>query len=89
MYSPKVMQTEALSLAAKEFLQSIIEKREPLTNGRDGLKIVQILEAAEHSIKNNGLTVKIDNGFNHKTNPEMIKKDKVEFKNNRRKKSFV
>lgn len=89
MYSPKVMQTEALSLAAKEFLQSIMEKREPLTNGRDGLKIVQILEAAEHSIKNNGLTVKIDNGFNHKTNPEMIKKDKVEFKNNRRKKSFV
>ncbi len=60
MYSPKVMQTEALSLGAKEFINSINENREPFTNGEDGLKVVKILEAAEFSIKNQGVNVKFD-----------------------------
>lgn len=59
MYSPKVNQTEALSLAVKEFIDSIIKKRIPLTNAYDGLKIVQILEASEQSIKHKGKLVEI------------------------------
>lgn len=54
MYSPKVMQTEALELAAKEFLESIIENREPLTSGKDGLEVVKILEVADLSLQNKG-----------------------------------
>jgi predicted dehydrogenase len=57
MYAPKVPQTEALALAAKEFVESIIEKRQPLTNGWDGLEVVRILEASEVSIKSNGRLV--------------------------------
>jgi predicted dehydrogenase len=66
MYSPKILQTEALSLAAKEFVNSIKEKRHPLTNGREGLGVVKILEAADKSIKNRGMLVEIDSSINQK-----------------------
>lgn len=59
MYSPKVNQTEALSLAVAEFINAIKENREPLTNGKDGLTVVKILEAAENSIKQKGKLIKI------------------------------
>ncbi len=61
MYSPKVVNTEALNLGAKEFINSIAEDREPLTNGRDGLDVVKILEASDVSIKNKGKFIPIDN----------------------------
>ena len=54
MYSPKVVQTEALNLGAKEFINAIKEDRIPLTSGYDGLKVVKILEASDESIKNRG-----------------------------------
>ena len=60
MYSPKVRQTEALSIAAEEFINAINNNRQPLTNGRDGLRIVQLLEACEKSIKNRGMLVEVD-----------------------------
>ncbi len=59
MYSPKLVATEALTLGVEEFVNSIMEKRKPLTNGDDGLKVVQILEAAEKSIKEKGKIVSI------------------------------
>lgn len=54
MYSPKVMQTEALAVAVNEFISAINENRQPLTNGYDGLEVVKILEAADLSIKQKG-----------------------------------
>jgi predicted dehydrogenase len=60
MYSPKVAQTEALTLAAKEFIDAINENRQPLTNGIDGLNVVKILEASDISIRNKGELVEID-----------------------------
>jgi predicted dehydrogenase len=59
MYSPKVIQTEALSLGAKEFISSIKENRIPLTSGIDGLNVVKILEASDKSIKNRGRLIEI------------------------------
>jgi predicted dehydrogenase len=61
MYSPKVMQTEALELGAKEFIDSINENREPLTNGKDGLDVVKILEVADLSLQNKGQLFDINN----------------------------
>jgi hypothetical protein len=61
MYAPKVPQTEALGLAAKEFIDSIKEKRQPLTNGLDGLEVVKILEAADFSIKSKGRLISLEN----------------------------
>ncbi len=60
MYSPKIEQTEALNLGAKEFISSIMEKRKPLTNAEDGLAVVKILEASDKSIKNRGLLVELE-----------------------------
>jgi predicted dehydrogenase len=57
MYSPQISQTEALSSAVKEFIDSILEKRKPLTDGRNGLHVVEILEASEKSIKQKGMPV--------------------------------
>ena len=54
MYSPKVNQTEALSLGVSEFIKSIQDNRDPVTNAFDGLEVVRILEAANKSIKNRG-----------------------------------
>ena len=59
MYSPKITQTEALALGAKEFIYSIMENRQPLTNGVDGLNVVKILEASDQSIKNRGRLIEI------------------------------
>jgi predicted dehydrogenase len=59
MYSPKVSQTEALSLAVKECIDSIQQKRKPLTSGIEGLKVVRILEASEKSIKNRGKIIEL------------------------------
>lgn len=60
MFSPKVNQTEALDLGAKEFIASILENRLPKTNGYDGLKIVKILEASSKSLANKGEMVEIN-----------------------------
>jgi predicted dehydrogenase len=60
MYSPKVTQTEALSLAAKEFIDSIIEDKIPLTSGVDGLNVVRILEASEKSLARGGSVIYLE-----------------------------
>jgi len=59
MYSPKVNETEALTLGVNEFIASINENRKPLTSGEDGLRIVKILESAEASIKNKGKFINV------------------------------
>ena len=62
MFSPKINQTEALALAANEFISAIQENRNPVTSGKDGLEVVKILEASDISIKNKGEIVEINSG---------------------------
>jgi len=59
MYSPKIIQTEALTLAVEEFINSINENRMPLTSGKEGIDVIKILEATDKSIKNRGELVEI------------------------------
>tara|TARA_B100000579_G_C22823462_1_gene851855 strand:- start:537 stop:1553 length:1017 start_codon:yes stop_codon:yes gene_type:complete len=59
-YLPNLKNKEALSLAVDEFIKSIRNKRDPLTNGYRGYKIVKILECADESIRMNGKLVKIN-----------------------------
>ncbi len=61
MYSPKVSQTEALSLAVKEFIDAIQQNRNPITSGVEGMKVVKILEASEESIKQKGKLIALRN----------------------------
>ena len=51
---PKINITEALSLMANDFINSIKNKTRPVSNSEMGLEVVKILDAAEQSIKNNG-----------------------------------
>lgn len=57
MFAPKVDDSEALSLVAKEFCSAIREGRQPVSSGESGWNVVRVLEAAEVSIKNNGRVV--------------------------------
>jgi predicted dehydrogenase len=59
VYIPKLSSQEALSEVANDFIQSIISQMEPLSNSYLGMKVVQILEASQESIKNNGKEIKI------------------------------
>ena len=51
MHAPKIDQTEALEVACKHFIECIQTGRPPLTDGRAGLKVVQLLEAAQQSLE--------------------------------------
>ena len=59
IYIPKISPEEALTAVANDFIQSIIQKKEPLSNARFGLEVVKILEASQQSIKNKGREIKI------------------------------
>jgi len=60
MYSPKVNQTEALALGARECIDAIKQNRQPLTSGYDGLEVVKLLEASDKSLKGMGKIVEIN-----------------------------
>ena len=59
MLAPKIDLTEALKKVSQEFVRSITDGRTPLTDGRAGLRVVRILEAANHSIKKNGQVMEL------------------------------
>jgi predicted dehydrogenase len=49
---PKVDQTEALEVACNHFVHCIQTGERPITDGYAGLRVVELLEAAERSMKN-------------------------------------
>ncbi len=57
VYLPKLSTQEALLGVANDFVQSIINKKEPKANGCLGRQVVRILEASQVSIKNKGKEV--------------------------------
>jgi predicted dehydrogenase len=57
MLAPNLEGTEALRLMAREFVNSIAEKRAPLTDGHAGLRIVRLLEAAQESMEESGKVI--------------------------------
>jgi len=54
MFAPHLDQTEALTLLAREFVDCIQNGKPPAVDGMAGLEVVQILEAADLSMKNGG-----------------------------------
>src|SRR5262245_57874756 len=57
MYVPYLKQEEPLKSECQHFLDCIREGISPLTNGRQGLELVKILEASSTSLKQNGAQV--------------------------------
>lgn len=59
MHSPRVENKEALKTEVEHFLDCIKSGTPTITDGKSGLYVVQLLEAAETSIKNNGKLVQL------------------------------
>lgn len=59
MYSPYLKLTEPLKVECQDFLDCIKTFTKPQSSGLEGLKVVQVLEAASESLKNNGGKVEI------------------------------
>lgn len=49
---PNIRYTEPLKLECEHFIDSILNRSIPCSNGQDGLRVVRILEAAQKSLKN-------------------------------------
>ena len=59
VWSPKVDQTEALTVELGYFRDCIIDSKTPLNDGLAGLRVVRLLEAAEQSLKDRGRIVEL------------------------------
>jgi predicted dehydrogenase len=56
---PSIKMMEPLRAEAEHFIRSIESRKEPKTGGRDGLKVVKILMAAQESLKKKGFPVSL------------------------------
>ena len=61
MYAPYLKQYEPLKMECQHFLDCIRTGDRPESSGYDGLRVVQILEAASKSLKREGAKVEIQN----------------------------
>ncbi len=59
MYSPAIQNYEALAAECNHFYDCIINERQTDTNGESGLYVVKILEAANKSLGNGGIPIKL------------------------------
>lgn len=59
MWAPRLDTTEALQTEVLHFIDCIENNRQPETDGRAGLRLVRIVEAAELSLKGRGQLVEI------------------------------
>ena len=58
--APYVGATEPLQIECEHFLSCVRERRQPQSDGRDGLRVVQVLSAADRSLKQNGKPVSLN-----------------------------
>jgi predicted dehydrogenase len=57
---PYIKMSEPLRIECLHFLDCIRERRTPVSDGYDGLRVVQVLEAAQESLLQNGRPVRLD-----------------------------
>jgi len=63
MVAPNLDTTEALRLMAREFVDSIAQKRLPISDGYAGYRVVRLLEAAQQSMELNGQPIELPNAI--------------------------
>lgn len=56
---PYVKSGEPLRTECLHFIECVTERKRPLSDGQDGLRVVRVLDAAQKSLKNNGVPVTI------------------------------
>jgi predicted dehydrogenase len=60
MIAPKLIQREALSVEVEHFLTCLRDRRQPISDGRAGVRVLQILEATQLSLRKNGERIKLE-----------------------------
>jgi len=61
VYIPKIEWAEPLRLECLHFIECIQKNRTPRTNGENGLKVVNVLSAAQQSLDRHGVPVRVKN----------------------------
>ena len=69
MIAPYIKQTEPLKVETQHFLDCIKTGKKPESNGLEGLRVIQILEASSRSLKSGGAKVEIDQNLGTVTVP--------------------
>src|SRR5581483_738813 len=59
MVAPALPETEALYASVTEFARSVRERRQPMTDGNAGLRVVRMLETARQSLQEDGRIVSL------------------------------
>lgn len=59
IFVPRIGQEEALWGVANDFVSAILKGTEPVSNWKNGLEVVKVLEAAEKSVKNRGREIRL------------------------------
>jgi predicted dehydrogenase len=59
IHIPSVKNQEPLRLECQAFIDAIVTGKSPVSDGHDGLKVVKVLTAAQQSLKQGGVPVKI------------------------------
>ena len=59
MWAPKIQQTEALKVEAEYFINCILHNKKPVNDGEAGRRVVQLLTAADRSLKKRGKIVRL------------------------------
>jgi predicted dehydrogenase len=57
--SPYIEFEEPLRVECSHFLECVVDRKDPLTDGRNGAEVVAVVEAAERSLKNGGVEVPV------------------------------
>ena len=51
---------EPLRLECQHFLECVTHRRQPLSDGRDGLRVIRVLDAAQRSLRENGVPIRVE-----------------------------
>ena len=57
---PHIKMGEPLRVECLHFLECVRDRKAALSDGRDGLRVVKVLDAAQRSLKNNGVPVLLE-----------------------------
>ena len=58
--SPYIRLEEPVRLECQHFIECVRERRKPLTDGYSGLRVIEVIEAAQLSLKSNGVPVPVE-----------------------------
>ena len=69
MWAPHLAAKEALQTEAEHFIECVSSGRSPISNGRSGLQVIEILEAASRSIAAQGEPIQLANAKAYRIRP--------------------